>query len=81
MTIIDQVNKRLDEIRQFKPQAIFIYSCIVRKAFWDSYVDLELEPFEEYCPTSGFYTWGELIRDMENGEIVEHNVTTLCSHA
>jgi diguanylate cyclase (GGDEF)-like protein len=76
-TIIGEINERLEEVREFRPQALLIYSCIVRKAFWDRYVDLELEPYEEYCPTSGFYTWGELIRDMNTGEIVEHNVTQL----
>ncbi|WP_408071990.1 diguanylate cyclase [Butyrivibrio sp. JL13D10] len=54
-----------------------LFSCIVRKAFWERYVDMELEPYEQLCSTSGFYTWGEIIRDEKSGEIVEHNVTQL----
>ena len=76
-TIVKKINERLEKIRKFKPQAIWIYSCIVRKAFWDEYVDLELTPYGKLCSTSGFYTWGELIRNGESGEIVEHNVTQL----
>ncbi len=76
-SIVAQVNKRLETIREFKPQAILIYSCIVRKAFWEQYVDLELQPYEQLCSTSGFYTWGELIRDPQRGEIIEHNVTQM----
>ena len=76
-TIVKQVNERLERVREFKPQAILIYSCIVRKAFWEKYVDLELKPFDQLCSTTGFYTWGEVIRDAESGEIVEHNVTQL----
>ena len=74
-TIVTKVNSRLDEIRHFKPQVIWIYSCIVRKAFWERFVDLELDPFGKLCSTSGFYTWGEIIRTGDNKEIVEHNVT------
>ncbi|WP_026498938.1 sensor domain-containing diguanylate cyclase [Butyrivibrio sp. WCD2001] len=76
-SIVKQVNERLEKVHDFKPQAIFIYSCIVRKAFWERYVDLELKPFGQLCSTTGFYTWGEVIRDTESGEIVEHNVTQL----
>jgi diguanylate cyclase (GGDEF)-like protein len=76
-TIVSQVNDRLKRVRAFKPQAVLLYSCIVRKAFWERYVDMELEPFAQLCSTSGFYTWGELIRNCETGEIVEHNVTQL----
>ncbi len=77
VTIVNKVNERLEAIRQFKPQAVLIYSCIVRKTFWDNYRDLELVSFEKLCTTAGFYTWGEIMRNMKNGEIVEHNVTQL----
>ncbi len=76
-TIVRQVNDRLERVRRFKPQVVWIYSCIVRKAFWEQFVDLELEPFGKLCSTSGFHTWGEIIRNQKNGEIVEHNVTQL----
>ena len=76
-TIVRQVNERLEIVRRFKPQVVWIYSCIVRKAFWERFVDMELEPFGQLCSTAGFYTWGEIIRNQNSGEIVEHNVTQL----
>ncbi len=77
VTIVNKVNERLKAVRSFKPQVVLIYSCIVRKTFWDNYMDLELVPYEKLCSTAGFYTWGEIMRNMNTGEIVEHNVTQL----
>lgn len=76
-TIFTKVNERLEQIRSFKPQVINLYSCIVRKSFWGTYVDVELTPFESLGSTSGIFTWGEILRNMDTGEVVEHNVTLL----
>ena len=76
-TILRTINKRLEMIRQFKPQAILLYSCVVRKAFWDNLVDIEMEPFALLAGTAGFHTWGEVIRSRSTHEVVEHNVTLL----
>lgn len=76
-TIVERVNERLDALMAFRPQAILLYSCVVRKAFWEDFVNVEMEPFEAIAPTSGFHTWGELIREPHNGKLMEHNVTML----
>ena len=34
--IVGIVNERLEAMRRFKPQAIFLYSCVVRKTFWEA---------------------------------------------
>lgn len=75
--ILRVINNRLETIRQFKPQVILLYSCVVRKAFWDNLVDIEMEPFALLASTAGFHTWGEVARNKRNGEVVEHNVTLL----
>ncbi len=75
--IIEEVNRRCEEIRQFEPEAILLYSCAVRKIFWEDYVDIELEPFGQLAETAGFFTGGEIIRDMNTGKIFEHNITLL----
>lgn len=75
--ILRVINKRLEAIRQFKPQAILLYSCVVRKAFWDNLVDIEMKPFAQLASTAGFHTWGEVNRSKSTGEVVEHNVTLL----
>ena len=75
--IIDEVNARLKELWEFQPQAILLYSCFVRKLFWEKFVNVELEPFEQIAPTAGFNTFGEVLRNMRTGEIMEYNITLL----
>ena len=75
--IIDRVNKRLEVMCAFRPQVILLFSCLVRKQFWLERANLETMPFAQLASTSGFYTWGEVLRSPATGEVVEHNVTLL----
>ena len=75
--IVEQVNKRLDRVRQFRPEAILLYSCSVRKSFWEKYVDMEMEPFQELAETAGFHTWGEVKRNPLTNDVLEYNITLL----
>lgn len=47
------------QMRDFKPEAIFLYTCICRRFLMQQEVDLETLPFNEIAPTAGFYTFGE----------------------
>ena len=75
--IVEKVNKRLDALRRFKPQAVLLYSCVVRKTFWEDFVDMEMAPFARMCCTAGFHTWGEILRNDRTGELGENNITML----
>ena len=75
--IIRKVDHRLEEVEMFNPQAILIFSCSVRKAFWENFAEIEIEPFAEIAETSGFYTWGEVKRNPDNGRLYEYNITML----
>ncbi|MCR4814620.1 MAG: GGDEF domain-containing protein [Lachnospiraceae bacterium] len=75
--IVQKVNKRLDAVRKFKPEAILLYSCSVRKEFWEAYVNMEMIPFGKMAATSGFHTWGEVKRNPETNAILEYNITLL----
>ncbi len=75
--IIDDVNKRLVEVHEFQPEAILIYSCTMRKIFWSYFINKEMEPFQRMAQTGGFYTGGEINRDMNTGMIMWHNITLL----
>ncbi|HJV79639.1 diguanylate cyclase, partial [Noviherbaspirillum sp.] len=46
-------------VREFGPEAIHIYSCIIRHFVLQRGIDLELSPFERLAPTAGFITAGE----------------------
>lgn len=75
--IVERVNERIEEVRRFKPQAILLYSCSVRKSFWEKYVNMEMEPFEKLAITAGFHTWGEVKRNPETNSVLEYNITLL----
>ena len=73
-TILESVRVTGQEIADFKPQAIQIFSCAARKEFWgDKEAERETMPFQEVASTFGFYTAGEFLRT--NGYMNQHNVT------
>lgn len=75
--IVKKVDKRLTEICAFRPQAILLYSCSVRKSFWEDFVNVEMLPFQQIAQTAGFHTWGEVNRDKKNGNVLEYNITLM----
>lgn len=75
--IVEKVNHRLEALCRFRPQVILLYSCVVRKAFWEDFVNMEMEPFQQIAPTSGFHTWGEVMRNPATGAVDENNITML----
>ena len=75
--IVEKVNQRLKDVQDFCPEAILLYSCSVRKSFWENYVDLEMIPFNEIAPVAGFHTWGEVKRNPDTREVMEYNITLL----
>lgn len=60
--IIDRATKVQSLMAAFKPESIFLYSCICRRFLLQSDVDRETKPFESIAPTSGFYTYCEFNR-------------------
>lgn len=75
--IVKKVDNRLEEISQFRPEAVLLYSCSVRKSFWEDFVNIEMMPFQQAAPTAGFHTWGEVNRDKNNGNVLEYNITLM----
>ena len=75
--IVKKVDTRLLEICDFQPEAILLYSCSVRKSFWEDFVNVEMQPFQHVAETVGFHTWGEVNRDKRNGNVLEYNITLM----
>ncbi len=62
-------------VRSFAPQAVFLYSCGVRRLYWKYLINKETGPFSFIAPVSGFYSSGEI---MNMGDyIIEHHVTLI----
>lgn len=51
-----------NEMQEKEPEAIFMYSCTARKAFFDSDIKCELSALNKVSKPSGFFTYGEFFK-------------------
>jgi len=56
-------------------QAFFIYSCMARRRYMPSMIDLEIKPFSQIAPTSGFFTYGEFYHNIDHNELLNQTLT------
>ncbi|MDC7278165.1 GGDEF domain-containing protein [Butyrivibrio fibrisolvens] len=73
--IQSDVRNLLNTVTEYAPQAIFLYSCGVRRLYWKYLINKETSPFAKIAPVAGFYSSGEIMR-MDN-YIIEHHVTLI----
>ncbi|NPA11937.1 MAG: SpoIIE family protein phosphatase [Epsilonproteobacteria bacterium] len=74
------VNKTKEEIKQeiyIKPDVIFNYSCVGRLSFLQDNVNIELKPFNDIAPTSGFFTYGEIMSKNGKNFLLNESLTFL----
>jgi len=76
--ILNDTKEKIENYHSFKPEAIFIYSCAVRKVFLQSEIIAELEPFNKIAPNIGFFTYGEIYHHSDNKNfLLSISLTTL----
>ncbi|QFJ55454.1 diguanylate cyclase [Pseudobutyrivibrio xylanivorans] len=69
------VRELYNKTLEFAPQAIFLYSCGVRRLYWKYLINKETGQFSSIAPVCGFYSSGEI---MNMGDyIIEHHVTLI----
>jgi two-component sensor histidine kinase len=56
------VTNAVQSLRGFRPQAIFLYSCVCRLFTLQDVTAMETLPFQGLAPTAGVFTSGELCR-------------------
>ncbi|MUP39024.1 FIST N-terminal domain-containing protein [Labilibaculum euxinus] len=61
----------------FKPEAIFIYTCICRRFLMQDEVDFETLPFNAIAPTAGFYTFGEFFSNNSFHALLNSSMVTV----
>ncbi|MBQ9041316.1 MAG: GGDEF domain-containing protein [Eggerthellaceae bacterium] len=72
--ILKAVREAGDELAAFRPDAIMLFPCGVRRTFWsDAGVNRELGPFQTVASTSGHFVAGELLR--RGARVIEFNST------
>ena len=73
-TIMQNVSRCADQIRDFAPEVISVFDCFGRKTFWGGTEgSRETRPLHMLAPTYGFCTAGELIR--WQGSMDHHNLS------
>lgn len=73
--ISEEIIKEAKIVAEFRPEAIMLFSCVARRAFWAEDIEKESAIFQRVAPTSGFYTSGEIMSEGE--KLYHHNETLL----
>ncbi len=66
-----------DELIEFSPQTVFLYSCCCRRIVLPGYINLEMQPIEAVAPTFGFYTYGELYGTTNNPRLLNSTMVVV----
>ena len=72
--IMDRAVAIQEQINEKPVEAIFIYSCSVRKRFLQKQLNYELGLLQQIAPTAGFFTYGEFFHSEHKNQLL--NVTT-----
>ncbi len=75
--MVQAAHTRIEDVQQFSPEAIFVFSCVCRRYLMQDSVNLETEPLESVAPTFGFYTFGEF-QGQDEYVHYSHCITTAC---
>ncbi len=73
--IKSDVDEMFRKVKDFAPQAIFLYSCGVRRLYWKYLINKETGQFSKLAPVSGYYSSGEIMR--MDKYLIEHHVTLI----
>lgn len=72
--IMDRAVAIQEQINEKPVEAIFIYSCSVRKRFLQKQLNYEFGLLQQIAPTAGFFTYGEFFHSEHKNQLL--NVTT-----
>lgn len=76
--IIDSIDGLMPSVREFEPEAVYLYSCGCRRLFLKQDVSAELLPFQAQAPTAGFFTYGEFDNSIEEPQILNSSMVAVC---
>ena len=71
-----QVNSFYESIK-YKPEAIFIYSCMARRRFMKEYIKDDLQIIGKLGKLSGFFTYGEFYSSNNSNHLLNETMTVL----
>lgn len=69
------VESLFDECNINNAESFFIYSCMARRRYMPNMIDIEIKPFSQIAPTSGFFTYGEFYHNKGHNELLNQTLT------
>lgn len=75
MIMQNPINELKNLLEEFKPQSFFLYSCMARRRFMPSFINVEIEPFSNITSTSGFFTYAEFFHNKGHNELLNQTLT------
>lgn len=76
-TLINQSLKMYDRLSQENIEALFIYSCFVRKFCIGEKTNLEINPLNNISSAFGFFTYGEFFTTENSNKFLNAAITVL----
>ena len=73
--IIKNPIKYLKNINNYAAETFFIYSCMARRRYMQNLIKVEIEPFAQIAPTSGFFTYAEFFHTDKRNELMNQTIT------
>ncbi|MEA2098774.1 MAG: EAL domain-containing protein [Campylobacterota bacterium] len=69
--------KSMCEKFKYKPEAIFIYSCMARRRFMKEHIEDDLKATRNLGEISGFFTYGEFFSSKNKNQLLNESMTIL----
>jgi hypothetical protein len=75
--ILSSNEEILRQIVAHPVESIFVYSCVIRRAFMQEAAEVETRPLQALAPTAGFFTFGEYFNSKRGIEHLNATMTVL----
>ncbi len=69
--------KKLVDSLKYTTETIFVYSCMARRRFMNSYIENEIKSLSKLGNIAGFFTYGEFYHSQKNNQLLNETMTVL----
>ncbi len=76
-TLLASAARHCQELADWRPEGIFVYSCLARKLLMQSLADREVSHLHAVAPVAGFYTSGEFYSLASGSRFFNYTLTLL----
>ena len=75
--IVKNTISEFKQISNMPTEAFFIYACMARRRYLNNLMGVELQPFAQNAPTSGFFTYAEFFHTNNSNVLLNQSLTVL----